>query len=435
MRKRQRRWLAISLLAVVVGFAVSTTSSSTAAGTSSGTPTATAAAANGGLGSHSVTNFLKYVDGKAGKANPAKSPVYVGLVNQQGGPIVIGADATLGAQLAVKYDNAALGGIDGHPVVLKTCFIASAEEEGTTCGQQFLAQKGLSVIDEGGVAIGIQSLYGTLGGAKPVIAGVAITPVDPAQKNAVILYGDATHVLGPFGTYAKKVLHAKTAALIYENEAGITTGAMAIAASLKKEGITVKEVGYDPTQTDLIAPLTSAGAATADVVFPDTDAAGCVNMAKALAQLNITTAKKIVAPPLCLNSQVLTALGDFPQWTYAIASSLFGDATDPGIAPYLKAAKAYGDAAGAPDPWNIVNFGTMLTTIRFLNQLGYGHITPKAVLAEAKAFKGPVALGAPSLSCGKYPSAPAVCNDRAQFFTYAGKNAFTKSAGWLEPPK
>ena len=146
-----------------------------------------------------------------------------------------------------------------------------------------------------------------------------------------------------------------------------------------------------------------------------------------------------MSPPLCLNSQVITgALGErHPQaGRRAIASSLFGDSTDPGIPPYLKVAKAYGDVAGAPDPWNIVNFGTMLTTIRFLNQIGYGHITPKAVLAKAKAFKGPVALGAPSLSCGKYSSAPAVCNDRTQFFTYARKErVHLKSARWLEQPK
>ena len=55
--------------------------------------------------------------------------------------------------------------------------------------------------------------------------------------------------------------------------------------------------------------------------------------------------------------------------------------------------------------------------------------------AAAKAFKGPQALGAPSLDCGKYPSAPAVCNDRAQFFTYQGKGVFVKSAGWIEGPK
>ena len=118
----------------------------------------------------------QYVDGKAGAANKKLSPVNVGFFNQQGGPIVIGADATNGAELAVNWANADAGGIDGHPIKLDTCFIASSEAEGTTCGQQFLSIKGLSVIDEGGVAFGVQSLYRTLGGSRPVIAGVAITP-------------------------------------------------------------------------------------------------------------------------------------------------------------------------------------------------------------------------------------------------------------------
>jgi branched-chain amino acid transport system substrate-binding protein len=406
-----------------------------AVSTSAAAPTATQASSSGGLGKQAVTNYVKYVDGKAGKANSSLPPVTVGFVNQQGGQVVIGADATLGAQLAVSYDNAALGGVGGHPVVLKTCFIASAEEEGTTCAQQFLADKAIAVIDEGGVATGIQSLYSTLGGKIPVVAGVAVTPVDVVQKNAVILYGDATHVLGPWGTYAKKVLHAKTAAIIYENEPGISVGAGVIAAAFKKVGIKVTSVPFDPTATDLTGPLTTSGAAKADIVVPDTAADACANIAKAMQQLGITTTKRIVAPPLCLNGQVAQALGDFPQWTYGIASSLFGDPTDPGMPPYTKVTKAYGDTAGAPDPWNIVNFGTMLTTIRFLNEVGYKHITPAAVLAAGKAFKGPLALGAPALACGKYAKAPAVCNDRAQFFAYSGKGHFSKVAGWLEPPK
>src|SRR5450755_4656168 len=147
-----------------------------AVSTSAAAPTATQASSSGGLGKQAVTNYVKYVDGKAGKANSSLPPVTVGFVNQQGGQVVIGADATLGAQLAVSYDNAALGGVGGHPVVLKTCFIASAEEEGTTCAQQFLADKAIAVIDEGGVATGIQSLYSTLGGKIPVVAGVAVTP-------------------------------------------------------------------------------------------------------------------------------------------------------------------------------------------------------------------------------------------------------------------
>jgi branched-chain amino acid transport system substrate-binding protein len=423
------------------GSASATSPATTSAATSAGT-TATATGTGtsggqgtGGAGSSAVTNYLSYVGGKAGKANMSLPPVQIGWINQQGGQQVIGGLATTGAQLAVKYVNDALGGIDGHPVQLKTCFITSAEEEGTTCAQQMLADKQVAVVDEGAVAIGIQSFYSTLAAAKPVIVGVAVTPIDAVQKNSVILFGDVTHVLGPFGTYATQVLHAKTAALIYPNIAGITDGAAAISAGLKAAGVSVKSVAYDPNQTDLIGPLTSAGAASADMVIPYTEAGGCVNLAKGLTQLGITDTKKIVSAPLCLNTQVAAGLGgDFPHWTYAIASTLFGDTTDPGFPPYATVAKKYGDASGAPDPWNIVSFGQVLTTIKFLNQLGYGHITSSAVLSTAKAFKGPVALGAPALDCGKYPKAPGVCNDRTQFFEYPSKGKFVKAAGWLQPP-
>ena len=435
--------LATLVATVIVATACGSSSSSSSstpssnAGGSSSTTTSTPASTSGsgGAGSKSVTDYLSYVGGKAGPADKSLPPVTIGFVNQQGGQQQIGPLATNGAQIAVKYINSELGGINGHPLVLKTCFIRSAEEEGTTCGQQFLANKSIPVIDEGAVAIGDQSFQSTIGTAKPVIVGVAVTPIDAAKPSNIVLFGDATHVLGPFGTYAQQVLHAKTAALVYPNIAGITQGATAIADGLQKVGVKVKKVGYDESQTDLIGPLTSAGATSADLVIPYSDSSGCVNLAKGLKQLGITDTKKILSAPLCLNGLVAAGLGgDFPIWTYAIASSLYGDPTDPGMPAYMKVMAKYGTPAVAPDPWVIVTFGQILTTARFLNELGYGHITPQAVLDKAKSFKGPVALGAPSLDCGKYPAAPGICNDRTQFFLYKGKHAFVKTAGWLQPP-
>ena len=382
------------IVATACGSSSSSTSStaSTSAGGSSSSSTSTPASTSGpgGAGSKSVTNYLSYVGGKAGPADKSLPPVTIGFVNQQGGQQQIGPLATNGAQIAVKYINAELGGIDGHPLVLKTCFIRSAEEEGTTCGQQFLANKSISVIDEGAVAIGDQSFQSTIGATKPVIVGVAVTPIDAAKPSNIVLFGDATHVLGPFGTYAQQVLHAKTAALVYPNIAGITQGATAIADGLQKVGIKVKKVGYDESQTDLIGPLTSAGATSADMVIPYSDSSGCVNLAKGLKQLGITDTKKIVSAPLCLNGLVAAGLGgDFPIWTYAIASSLYGDPTDPGMPAYMKVMAKYGTPAVAPDPWVIVSFGQLLTTARFLNELGYGHITPQAILAQGQGVQRP----------------------------------------------
>ncbi len=445
-----RRVIALAtVLATVVAVAAcgsskSSSSSSAAGGAGSSTASSSASsssaapasgAGTGGAGKASVTNYLTYVGGKAGKANPSLPPVTIGWVNQQGGTQQVGPLATIGAETAVKYINAQLGGVGGHPVKLQECFIKSADEEGTTCGQQLLANKSVKAIDLGAVAIGIQPLYSAIGGAKPVIVGVSTTPTDAVQKNAVVYFGDSTHVLGPFGTYATQVLHAKTAALIYPNIAGITQGAQAIQASLKKAGVNVKSVAYDESQTDLTGALTSAGAQTADMVIPYSDSSGCVNLAKGLKSLGVTDSKKIVSAPLCLNGQVSAGLGDWPLWTYAIASSLFGDPTDPGMGPYMKITGGLEPAADAPDPWNIVAFSQLLTTVKLMNELGYSKLTSQAILAKARAFKGPLALGAPALDCGKYPAAPAVCNDRAQFFDYAGKHVFHKAASWLEPPQ
>jgi branched-chain amino acid transport system substrate-binding protein len=406
----------------------STTAANT--GTAAAKPSTSGA---GGAGEKSVTDYQAYVGGTAGKADSSKSTVYIGWVNQQGGQQEIGGAATDGADLAVKLVNEQLGGIDGHPVALKKCFIKNAEEEGTTCGQKLGNDKSVSAIVLGGIAIGIQPFYSTIAGRKTVIVGVAATPIDTVQKNSIVLFGDATHVLAPFGTYARDVLHAKSAAIVYPSIAGITTGAAALAKGLTDAGVKVKKVGYSASQTDLIGPLTAAGAQTADIVIPYSDASGCVNQAKGLKQLGITDTKKIVTAPLCLNPLVQKGLGgDYPHWTYAIASSLFGDKTDPGMPPYMKVTQQYG-VKTAPDPWVIVSFGTMLTTIKAINEAG-SDASSSAVLDKLKAFKGPVALGAPELACGKYANAPAVCNDRAQFFTYEGANNFVRAAPWLQSP-
>jgi len=411
----------------------STTTPTTASSSPASSPTPSATGSGqGGLGTASVTNYLTYTGGTAGAANSSLTPVTVGWLNEQGDANPPGLLATNGAEMAVSYINKELGGVDGHPLKLDTCF-TTTEEQGTTCAQQFLANKAISVVATGGVAVGAQSFFSTLDSKLPVIDGVAVTPYDAVQKSTVILFGDATHVLGPMGNYAKNVLHAKTASVIYPDTPGLLPGAQAIQAGLEAAGVSVTMEGYPVGATNLTSVLAAAHASTADMVVPYADATDCVNLARALVAQGITDPAKIVSAPLCLSGTVVAALGDFPKWTYSIASSLYGDPTDPGMPAYEAVASKYTTAGDAPDPWNIVAFGEMLTVDKILNQVGYSNINTTTVLAAAKAFKGPQALGAPSLDCGEFSNAPGVCNDRAQFFEYEGKNKFVKVAGWLTP--
>ena len=90
----------------------------------------------------------------------------------------VGPGSTKGADLAVKYLNEKLGGIDGHPVKLFKCFTSTSEEQGQTCGQKMVNNKDVHVIAMGAVVIGDQSLVATVNGQKPMVTSVAIGAAD-----------------------------------------------------------------------------------------------------------------------------------------------------------------------------------------------------------------------------------------------------------------
>jgi branched-chain amino acid transport system substrate-binding protein len=408
-------------------------SSSSSSGTSSTTSTASASVGNKEASS-GVTDYLKYTGGKAGAADTSKSPVVIGWVNQQGGPSDVGPGATKGAQMAVKYINGALGGIDGHPLQLHTCFTSTAEEQGQTCGQKMANDKAVNVVGVGAVAIGAQSLDATINAQKPMVYGVALGPSDPQNKNGYALFGNGASVSAPFGTFAGKVLHAKTAAVVWPQQPGIEESSAAIVNGAEGNGVKVKRVSWSPNATDLVGPLTAAGGQSADVIIANTDPKNCVNLSKAITQLHIKT--PVVSEPLCLDVTVAKALGDIPPWYYGIAQSLPTDSSDPAAVAYMKVAAKYGNAKEAGgDVWQGVAFSEILTIAQWMNKIGADNLSPATIAKQAKAFKGPLAMGAPTLDCGKNPAKPAICNDQTKFYKYEGKGKFTPASGWVRPPQ
>ena len=70
-----------------------------------------------------------------------------------------------------------------------------------------------------------------------------------------------------------------------------------------------------------------------------------------------------------------------------------------------------------------------------MNAVGADKLSSQSIAEQAKSFKGPLAFGPPELQCGKYPDAPAICNDQEKFFEYEGKGVFKPASGWLGPPE
>ena len=400
-------------------------------GTTAGA-TATTAASSGG--ETSVTDYIAYSGGKAGAADPSLSTIKVGYVNQEGGPIEIGPTNDDGAEIAVKYINEQAGGIGGHPVELVTCYIASTEEEGQQCGQQLANDPDIVAVLLGAVAVGAEPLYAALGD-KPVVGGVSVNAVDINQPSAGVLYGGAQYILAPYATFARDTLHAKSAALIYSEGPGTELPAAGQASAFETAGIPIKSVSYAADTPDLTIPLQAAGATTADVVMPVINPNDCVKFEQAIKQLNIPD-EKILASPICLTPSTIEGLGDFPKWIYAIASSQTFDTTDPAVPPYQQILKDQGQDKLIGDPWVNVGFGQMLTLAKWMNAAGADNLTPDAIVAQMKAFNGPLVLGSPVIKCGKYTEAPGVCNDHTQFYQWNGAGQpMTKAGDWVPPPE
>lgn len=433
----------------IAGCSSSASSTSAASGSSSPPPSSSPASSSSpsssssgsaaGLGSyHPVTDYTAFIGGHAGAANSSLSPIDIGVINQQGGSADLAPEWTNGAQVAADYINQVGGGIDGHPVKLVTCFVPDVVANAAQCGQQFANNPAIQAVAVGPLAIGNQAMESALAPTgKLLVWGISTSPVDVTYKSGYILFGDATHVEAPLATFMKQYLHAKSVSIIYPNVPGSSIDAQIVQAALQYEGIPVKIVGFDTSTTNLAEPLIASGAASASVLLNDSvGPAMCSDSYKAIKQLNITT--PVLANVPCDNQ--ITATGDGGTlpigWYYASAIPLPGDAADPSFPAFAKVAGQFGNGQYGTDSWTANAFGQLLTIAKWDDELltSGKTITPANLNTVAKAFKGPVPQGAPSLVCGSFPQALAVCNDRDQFFQNTAPGVFKAIARWIGPP-
>lgn len=387
----------------------------------------------GGADAYPVVDYLAFTGGTAGPADESLTPVAIGYVNWESGPANQAA-TTAGAQAAVDYLNQQLGGIGGHPVELHSCFQASGgddEAEGLRCGQQLANDDAVSLIAYGAVFFGNQSINSAIGGSKVILNGVA-SPLDVQVPNMFSLFGSQTSVLPPWGTYLRDVLGAKTAAIVYPEQAGADTAAQGFVKGLEDAGIDYTLVSYNPDQPDVIGALTAAGVDKADAFIPSGDQPSCIAIAKALEQIGSTT--PVVSGPLCLAPDVAAGLGDLPKWTYGIAQSLPNDVNSPDSKAFLDASAQVGMDPANVNVFSALAFSEIMVAARLMNALGPDNVTVEALAEAVKAFKGPVPMGPPAIDCGYNPEEPAVCSDQTKFYDYGGAGAFTAASDWLRPP-
>ncbi len=404
------------------------------------TPTDTGGTSEGSAQFVTITDYVAYTGGTDGPADMSLEPVKIGWANTEGGSVAaIGASSTPAAEWGVKYINDHLGGIDGHPLELVECFVKNAEEEGLACGQQFLNDDAIKVVEYGGLSVGANTINSTIAGTKPIIMAFSLNPSDVSNPNTYILFAAGNFALYGWGTFGQQILGAKTGAVIYPEGPGLQSSAEGVKEASDAAGITTKLVAFDPNSTDLVGALTAAGAQDADMISPILAAPEhCLAADRGMNQLGIDPTK-VVGFFDCSGPKIAPQFesGDAPKWYYGIAQS--GDAfvnppNETGQAFRDALAEYEGNSDNASDPWYSSSFSLMLTTAQFMNAVGYDNLTPEAITEQAANFKGPLLLGGPVIHCGKYPDSPAVCTDGDHFFQYQGDQEYKSIDGWIQTP-
>ena len=394
--------------------------------------TAASAAATSAISSTSssavVQPALQYVGGKAGAAHGR--PIIIGFVNQQGG-LPAFPESLAAAQAAVKFVNAQLGGVRGRPVQLQPCLIASSEEQGQQCAEQFANNPAIRIVTPGGVSVGNASLHRSLSGRTAYIGGIVQAPSDAADRNSLFLSGGVFGIPPAATSYFSTVIKAKTVAIINSNDPQGQAAAALQRQGLEAAGIHVTQAPVSETASDLTAAFTAVKASSASAIelfiYPQL----CVPAYRAIQQLGIST--PVVAVSLCQDPSVKKALGDLPKgWTFMSPNPDVGPAAiSPDARAYRAAMTAY--AAGANlEGTAPMAFAGIMADVKLLNQLGPD--APASALIKASVhFRGPGFLTAPHVACGTLKALPGLCTTQTLFLTYEGNDRYTEAGGGWFP--
>jgi len=405
----------VGLLASVAMLASSCTESSkptTTGPTGTGTQTTSGPTVPSTGGDNSAVNrwALAYTGGTAGAAHG--SPITIGYANQED----VFGEATIGLDAAVKYVNAELGGIGGHPIRVTSCKI-TVEEDGQKCGTQFANDSSVSVVMTGTLLLGGKGLYDSLNGKKPVVIGNGLTTDDFTTTAGYSLFAGAVGVVGGLAHYVGTQLQPKpkkVAVMYGDNASAQGAFSLLLKPVLEKSGIQVTGIQVkDPggTAAEVQSAIQNSGADTADVFITLTTQPECIATYDSLRQLGITPT--VMTTGLCFGTSMTDHIRDAGETGTMPDGWYFGEYgynyyqpdLKSGMQTYVTKVQQYGVKAPGAKSLEYTGFGgtlfaNLLTVVKLVNNIGADQLTPATMLAAIKAFKGPMMLQVGPLDCG-----------------------------------
>jgi branched-chain amino acid transport system substrate-binding protein len=369
---------------------------------------------------------LDYV-GAASDTVPADStsaPVVIGYVNEEGG-VQSFPEATMGATAAVDHVNAALGGAQGRPLELHTCRVVGPAD-GARCAAELVADDQVSVVLVGTISREAVSgpLLDGLRGRKPVVLANPLTTREFVADDAYAFTPGPPGVVQGMSIFAGRYLPEGPPSLVVVAHADTLAGRAAYSALAQPalDALGVASIGIPvgdaATGDQVAAALAAAGATEADAVVVLTPMSGCIAVDDALARLGGSV--PVVASELCRGDEMAAHLaangqaGEVPDgWYFGGTGYSYAIPGNPEIDAYVAGFTDYARGQGRPDvdPSGFAGptYGSVLTIVRLMNDVGPGAVTPDAMRTALRSFDGPMWGVVGPMACGVNEAFPALC--------------------------
>lgn len=356
---RRRPWVALAATAAVVPVLLAGCSSSDDSGSSDTTSTADSAdlgTANGATG----------------------APITFGYISDGKSEAIDQTDELKGAQAAIDYANAYLGGVGGHKIELKTCEALATPAQTTDCANQ-MVQAGVSAVLAGTLAQS-DSAVGVLSAAQiPLMFQQAASASVLSSPGVFTL----TNPLSYFGTaagYAKENSLTKAVQVVID-----VPGAAGPAKTLgtkvfQNAGSTLSVLAVPAGTADMTPQIQSSQDGDPDQYNILGNAAFCTSALKSIETLGVTA--DVTVADVCLGSGGSSIAGGY-EGLHVITTLQLAD-SDPDFAAFSAAIDQYGNGVKV-GPVSAVGYSVTLGAVRALNAADITDTTPAGVLAAIKA--------------------------------------------------
>ena len=281
-----------------------------------------------------------------GEPNPATGdPVVVSVINEEGGDSnAQSLNTRTGMEIAVKYVNEYLGGLNGRPIEIKHCAGKGTPGDAQACATEAV-QAGVAFYTQP-YSAQEEIVVNTFAEAGiPSILNSSSSGPGMTGPHSFALTGGYPATLGVFALAAKDAGVTKLAHLVTDVPAATGAAKALGGITFGNVGIGYEVVAVPLGTPDFSATMQTAVATGADALMATGDASFCSSFLKAYKALGLDLKKFLIS--VCVTDSVIAEAGDVLEGSYSQAAK---NASDEEKAVYAGAVAKYGTDDIDPDP-------------------------------------------------------------------------------------